>query len=180
MFENLRHGGPGDAELGKVVSQDELILHRSEWKRNGKRVVFASGSFDLLHPGHVRLLEQARALGEVLVVGVASDAAGRGKSGNAAAPHSTIARPITPAEERMEILAALAAVDCVVEFGAPTPRDLLARLKPEIIAEGGGDSDPAFTDRSELHATEPRIVHIPLEPGFSTSRLIDRIKQLTA
>src|SRR4029077_14401242 len=99
MFENPRPGGPGDAELGKVVSQDELILHRSEWKRNGKGVVFASGSFDLLHPGHVRLLEQARALGEVLVVGVATNAAGRAKSGNAPAPHRRTASPITPAEE---------------------------------------------------------------------------------
>ena len=166
--------------MGKVVSQDELILHRSEWKRNGKRVVLASGSFDLLHPGHVRLLEQARGLGDVLVVGVESDAAVRAKSGGTAAPNSNLARPITPAGERMEILAALAAVDCVVEFGAPTTRDLLARLRPDVVVEGGGEMDSAFTDRSEAHATESRVVHIPLEPGFSTSRLIDRIKQLTA
>lgn len=176
----MRDGGRGDAELGKVVSQDELILHRSEWKRNGNRVVFASGSFDLLHPGHVRLLEQARGLGEVLVVGVESDAAVRAKSGKAAAPNSNLARPITPAEERMEILAALAAVDYVVESDAPTPRDLLARLKADVVVEGGGDSDPAFTDRSEARTMEPRIVYIPLEPGYSISRLIARIKLLTA
>jgi rfaE bifunctional protein nucleotidyltransferase chain/domain len=180
MFQNARDAGPEDAELGKVVSQDELILHRSEWKRNGQRVVFASGSFDLLHPGHVRLLEQARGLSNVLVVGVESDAAVRAKSASSAAPKSTPARPITPADERMEILAALAAVDYVVEFNAPTPADLLAHLKPEVTVEGGGETDPAFTDRSDAGATEPSIVHIPLEPGFSTSRLIDRIKQLNA
>jgi rfaE bifunctional protein nucleotidyltransferase chain/domain len=163
-----------------VVSQDELILHRSEWKRNGKRVVFASGSFDLLHPGHVRLLEQAGALGDVLVVGVESDAAVRAKSVKAAAVSKSLARPITPAEERMEILAALAAVDYVVEFDAPTPRDLLAHLKPDVFVEGGGETDPAFTDRSATGAMEPRIVRIPLEPGHSISRLIDRIKQLNA
>jgi rfaE bifunctional protein nucleotidyltransferase chain/domain len=166
--------------LGKVVSQDELILHRSEWKRNGKCAVFVSGSFDLLHPGHVRLLEQARGVGDVLIVGVESDAAVRAKSGKAATPNNNLARPINPAGERLEILAALAATDYVVEFDASTPRDLLARLKPEIIVEGGGDTDPAFMDRSEGHVAETRIVRIPLEPGYSISRLIDRIKQLTA
>jgi rfaE bifunctional protein nucleotidyltransferase chain/domain len=166
--------------LGIVVSQDELILHRSEWKRNGKRVVFASGCFDLLHPGHVRLLEQARALGDVLVVGVESDAAIRANSRKAAALNKHFARPITPAAERMEILAALEAVDYVVEFDAPRPRDLLARLEADVVVEGGGETDPAFTDRSEARTMEPRIVHIPLEPGYSISRLIDRIKQLHA
>jgi len=166
--------------LGKVVSQDELILHRSEWKRNGKRVVFASGSFDLLHPGHVRLLEQARGLGGVLVVAVRSDAAIRAKSGNAGAPNRILARPVTPSEERMEILAALAAVDYVVEFDASTPRDLLARLGPDVVVEGGGDADPAFTDQSAARTTGPAIVRIPLEPGFSTSRLIHRIRHLNA
>ena len=165
--------------MGKVVSQDELILYRSEWKRNGQRTVFASGSFDLLHPGHVRLLEQARGLSDVLVVGVESDSAVHAKFSNPAAPNITLARPITPAAERMEILAALAAVDYVVEFNEPAAADLLTHLKPEVIVEGG-ETDPAFTDRSEVGATEPRIVRIPLEPGFSTSRLIDRIKQLNA
>jgi rfaE bifunctional protein nucleotidyltransferase chain/domain len=180
MFGGARNGAPGDAELGKVVSQVELILHRSEWKRNGKRVVFASGCFDLLHPGHVRLLEQARALGDVLVVGVESDAAVRADSGKATPANKDLLRPITAAEERMEILAALAAVDYVVEFDAPTPGALLAHLEAEVVVEGGGTSDPAFTDRSEAGAGEPRIVHIPLEPGYSISRLIDRIKQLNA
>jgi D-beta-D-heptose 7-phosphate kinase/D-beta-D-heptose 1-phosphate adenosyltransferase len=180
VFRNACDAGPEDAELGKVVSQDELILHRSEWKRNGQRIVFASGSFDLLHPGHVRLLEQARGLSNVLVVGVESDSAVRAKFGSSGAPKSTLARPITPADERMEILAALAAVDYVVEFNAPTPADFLTLLKPEVIVEGGSETDSAFTDRSDAGAAEPRIVHIPLEPGFSTSRLIDRIKQLNA
>jgi rfaE bifunctional protein nucleotidyltransferase chain/domain len=137
------------------------------------------GSFDLLHPGHVRLLEQARELGEVLVVGVESDATIRTESAARAASIGNLARPFTPAEERMEILAALAPVDYVVEFDAPTARDLLARLEPDVVVEGGG-INPSFTDPSEAHATEPRIVRIPVEPGFSTSRLIDRIRQLTA
>ena len=179
MFGKARDVELGDAELGKVVSQSELILHRSEWKRNGKRVVFASGSFDLLHPGHVRLLEQARALGDVLVVGVENDAVVRAKSAETGEKRG-IARPITPAGERVEILAALAAVNYVVEINALTPDQFLARLNADVVVEGGGDSDPAFTDRSDAGITEPRIVHVPLEPGHSISRLIDRIKQLTA
>jgi rfaE bifunctional protein nucleotidyltransferase chain/domain len=158
--------------VGHVVSQDELILYRSEWKRNGKRVVFASGRFDLLHPGHIRLLEQARQLGEILVVGVESDASMRASSGRSDAANSSLERPITPASERMELLAALAAVDCAVEFDASTPRDLLTRLQPDVIVTGG--SDPAN------RKAESMIVSIPLEPGFSTSRLIDRIMQLRA
>jgi rfaE bifunctional protein nucleotidyltransferase chain/domain len=158
--------------VGHVVSQDELILYRSEWKRNGKRVVFASGRFDLLHPGHIRLLEQARQLGEILVVGVESDASMRASSGPNNAANSSLERPITPASERMELLAALAAVDCAVEFDASTPRDLLTRLQPDVIVTGG--SDPAN------RKAESMIVSIPLEPGFSTSRLIDRITQLRA
>ena len=163
-----------------MVSQDELILYRAEWKRNGKRVVFASGCFDLLHPGHVRLLEQARTLADVLVVGVLADQAARAVHDNDSATNKNLARPITPAEERMEILTALAAVGYMVELDAPTPRDLLERLQPEVLVEGGSDADPAFTDQSKVPAAGPRIVHIPLEPGFSTSRLIDRITKLNA
>jgi len=159
-------------QVGHVVSQDELILHRSEWKRNGKRVVFASGRFDLLHPGHIRLLEQARKLGEILVVGVESDASVRAWSERNDAANSSLARPITPASERMEILAALAAVDYALEFEESTQKDLLARLQPDVIVTGGGDP----TGRN----ADSKVVSIPLEPGFSTSRLIDRITQLRA
>jgi rfaE bifunctional protein nucleotidyltransferase chain/domain len=180
VFGIVRDGGLGDAELGKVVSQDELILYRAEWKRNGKRVVFASGCFDLLHPGHVRLLEQACTLADILVVGVLSDRAVREIFADTAAAKQNLARPITPAEERMEIIAALAAVGYVVEFDAATARDLLERLQPDVLVEGGSDADPAFMDRSKVAAAGPRIVNIPLEPGFSTSRLIDRITKLNA
>jgi len=154
--------------VGQVVSQEKLILHRGEWKRNGRRVVFVSGRFDLLHPGHIRLLEQARKLGEILVVGVQSDAAVHASSAGGPTKNCP-ERPITPASERMEILAAIAAVDYAIEFDAPTPNDLLAQLEPDIVAVGGGD--PAGGNAGK------KIVRIPLEPGFSTSRLIDRITQ---
>lgn len=162
--------------MGKVVSQHELILQRRDWKRNGKRVVFASGVFDLLHPGHVRLLDQARSLGDVLVVGVQTDAA-------AAAPGTKGARaPITPCTERGEILAALAAVDLVVEFNEPDSRSLLAQLAPDVVVKGGseGSDASAFSEDAEAEAAGIKVVRIPLEPGYSTRRLLERIAQTHA
>jgi cytidyltransferase-like protein len=178
-----------------VVSQSELILHRQEWKRNGKRVVCVAGAFDLLHPGHVRLLEQARGLGDTLIVALQSDesvrvAAEQGDKligapstpGPAAAARNLAARPITPADERAEILAALAAVDFVTIFGEPTATEFIARLAPEVVAQGGdpGSSENAYADDDAVTAAGGLVVHLPLEPGYSTSRLIERITQLQA
>ena len=150
--------------MGRVVSQDELILHRSEWKRNGKSVVFASGRFDLLHPGHIRLLEQARSNGDVLVVGIESNA------------------PITPAAERAEIVAALAAVDYAFEYDAVTQRELIERLAPNVIVKGGeaGSDQAVFRADDAAAAAGSKVVRIPLEPGHSTAQLIERIKNIRA
>jgi rfaE bifunctional protein nucleotidyltransferase chain/domain len=167
--------------LGQVISQDNLILQRQVWKRNGQSVVFVSGCFDLLHPGHIRLLEQARSYGDLLVVGVQSDAGVRATKGKTAANAGpNIARPINPAAERAEILAALAAVDYVVEFDGSSPDALSARLSPDVIVHGaapvssttyGGERKgaPGF-----MHA---KIVPILLEPGYSTTQLLERIAQ---
>jgi len=167
--------------LGQVVSQTELILHRGDWKRNGRVVVCASGAFDLLHPGHIRLLEQARSLGDIIVVAIESDAAVRARSVGIGAV-TELLRPITPAAERAEILAALAAVDYVVEFDDPSPRDFLARFQPDIFVEGGssGAGQSSEFDAAELHALGCKVVRIPLEPGYSTARLIQRIAEVRA
>lgn len=163
-----------------MVSQSELILHKVEWKRNGKRIVFTYGSFDLLHPGHIRLLEQARALGDILVVGVRSDTAlravhARENQRDPAPPMS----PITPASERAEILAALAAVDFVVICDSAEPHEILAELQTDIAVEGARDSSAAPSPKNSA-GTSPSPVFIPLEPGYSTARLIERIQQLRA
>lgn len=162
--------------MGNVVSQGELILQRREWKRNGKRVVFASGVFDLLHPGHIRLLDQARSLGDILVVGVQSDAIAV-----AAGPNES-RMLVTPALERMEILGALAAVDRVVEFDEPDARQLLANLSPDVVVKGGseGSDASAFREDAEAEAAGIKVVRIPLEPGYSTERLLERIQQIHA
>jgi len=171
-----------------IVSQSDLILQRGEWKRNGKSVVCAAGAFDLLHPGHIRLLEQARGLGDVLVVALQSDASVRSNAppgraaGEARAGQSVATWPITPATERGEILAALAAVDYVVEFDEPTPREFFARLAPDVVVKGGdaGSQESAFLDDEAVKAAGGRVVRVALEPGYSTSFLLERISQLQA
>jgi len=169
--------------LAQVVSQDSLILQRRKWKDNGQCVVFVSGCFDLLHPGHIRLLEQARSHGDILIVGVQSDASVRnthaGAAGTAELSSKRASRPITPGVERAEILAALAAVDYVVEFDDPSPTQLIERLGPDIIVEGAAapvkpEKDTAARSPESL---SPKLVRILLEPGYSTSRLIERIQQ---
>jgi rfaE bifunctional protein nucleotidyltransferase chain/domain len=162
--------------LGNVVAHEELILQRREWKRNGKRVVFASGAFELLHPGHIRLLDQARSLGDILVVGVRSDASTEADGTKGARA------PITPAAERAEILAALAAVDFVVEYDEPNARQLLANLSPDVVVKGGseGSDASAFHEDAEAEAAGIKVVRIPLEPGYSTQRLLERIAQIQA
>jgi cytidyltransferase-like protein len=184
-----------DGQLA-VVSQCELILQRQEWKRNGKRVVCVAGAFDLLHPGHVRLLEQARGLGDILIVALQSDESVRvateqadkligslGAPGPAAAAtaRSFPAQPITPALERAEILAALAAVDFVAIFEEATAAEFIARLAPEVFAQGGeGSRENACADDDAIKAAGGQVVRLPLEPGYSTSRLVERITELQA
>lgn len=174
-----------------IVSQSELILQRQEWKRNGKRVVCAAGAFDLLHPGHIRLLEQARGLGDILVVALQSDASfqsvGRVSSRatatmDRAGVQSIAAAPITPAAERAEILEALRAVDYVVEFDEPNPREFVARLAPDLVVKGRelGSQESAFLDDEAVKTAGGRVVRVALEPGYSTSLLIERITQLHA
>jgi rfaE bifunctional protein nucleotidyltransferase chain/domain len=157
-----------------VVSQSELILQRREWKRNGKRVVCAIGVFDLLHPGHVRLLEQARALGDILAVGLQSDARAREEKG----PN----RPITPAAERAETLAALAAVDFAVVLNDERTDEFIAGLAPDAVVQGREPSSGkhAAAEIGAALAAGVKVIQIPPEPGHSTSRLIERIKQLRA
>lgn len=172
----------------EVVSQSELILHRQEWKRNGKRVVCVAGAFDLLHLGHVRLLEQARGLGDILIVALQSDESVRitaeqaAKLVGAPAPSSAPARPITPEAERAEILSALASVDFIAIFEEATAAEFIARLAPDIFAQGG-EADSSANDCADDDAVKAAgglVVRLPLEPGYSTSRLVERITDLQA
>jgi rfaE bifunctional protein nucleotidyltransferase chain/domain len=165
--------------LGCVISQDELILRCTEWKRNGQRVVFTSGAFDLLHPGHVRLIEQARSHGDILVVGIESAARSRDHRGS----QPRLSGPsITPSAERAEIVAALAAVDFAVEFDPNSSPAFAERLLPDVIVQGGNPvSDKQVSQMGESSSSiAGKVIHVPLEPGHSTARLIERIKNLNA
>jgi rfaE bifunctional protein nucleotidyltransferase chain/domain len=158
--------------MGKIVSQDELILLIAREKRNGRRVVFTNGCFDLLHPGHVRCLAEARALGDLLVVAVNSDRSVRGNKG----PE----RPLVPQNDRAEVLAALSSVDYVTIFDEPTPRDLIARILPGVLVKGADWGMDEVVGREEVEAAGGRVISIPLAPGYSTTSLLQKIRKAAA
>lgn len=164
--------------MSKVVSQEDLILRRRQWNEDGRKAALVAGCFDLLHPGHIRLLEQAHKHAEIVVVGVLDDAC---VSAPAVRRPGSVTRPITPVGERCEALAALAAVDYVFEFDTKSLPDLLGRLRPDFIVEGAEPSSPLSFAWAAATATGLiQLVRIPLEPGHSTSRLVERITQLHA
>src|SRR5690348_11674694 len=114
--------------VGRLYTRPELLEQRARWKQEGKSVVFTNGCYDVLHPGHIRLLEQARSLGDLLVVGLNTDAGVRRSKGPG--------RPVTPEQERAETLLGLEAVDAVVLFDEETPRELIAAFLPDILIKG--------------------------------------------
>jgi rfaE bifunctional protein nucleotidyltransferase chain/domain len=132
-------------------------------------VVFTNGVFDLLHPGHVRYLRQARALGDLLIVGINSDRSVRSNRG----PQ----RPITPEHERAEIIAALSCVNVVVVFDEETPHNLIAALQPSVLVKGADWPANEIVGRDVVEARGGRVVRIPLEAGHSTTSIIERIRK---
>ncbi|MCH8947076.1 MAG: D-glycero-beta-D-manno-heptose 1-phosphate adenylyltransferase [Acidobacteria bacterium] len=158
--------GSDRVSAGKILERGALLERRRQWQQAGKRVVFTNGCFDLLHAAHVRLLEQARALGEVLVVGINSDRSVRELKGDN--------RPLVPEVERAEVLSALEAVDAVTIFDEATPRELIAALLPDVLVKGG-DWGTNIVGKEEVTAAGGRVVSLPYEQGYSTSELIERI-----
>ena len=150
----------------KVVGWDELLELRESWRTGGLTVVWTNGVFDLLHVGHVRSLEAARALGSVLVVGVNADATVTAAKGPG--------RPIVPAEQRAEVVAALEPVDYAVIFEEPTPEQALDRLRPEIHAKGADYSDKPIPERAVVEGYGGRVELLPLVEGISTTELSER------
>src|SRR5579864_9047305 len=159
---------PTASSMGMIISQVELMQVTAREKRAGRRVVFTNGCFDLLHPGHVRCLAEARALGDVLVVAVNSDRSVRGNKG----PE----RPLVPEQDRAEVLAALASVDYVTIFDEPTPRELISRVLPSILVKGSDWALDQVAGREEVEAAGGRVVSIALAPGYSTTNLVQRIR----
>jgi D-beta-D-heptose 7-phosphate kinase/D-beta-D-heptose 1-phosphate adenosyltransferase len=153
--------------LRKILGKAPLAEAVRGLQRDGKKVVFTNGCFDLLHVGHVRYLQQARALGDALVVGVNSDASVHALKGPG--------RPLTPARERAEILAALACVDYVTVFGASTPLALIRALGPDVLVKGGDWPVEKIVGRAVVEARGGRVLAIPFVKNRSTTALIGRI-----
>ena len=154
--------------MGKIVSQEELVQIAACEKRAGRRVVFTNGCFDLLHPGHVRCLADARRLGDLLIVAVNSDQSVRGNKG--------ADRPLVPQQDRAEVLAALASVDYVAIFDEPTPRELISRVLPNILVKGADWVLDQVAGREEVEAAGGQVISIPLAQGYSTTNLVEKIR----
>jgi D-glycero-beta-D-manno-heptose 1-phosphate adenylyltransferase len=152
-----------------ILTLEQAIVRFAREKRNGRKIVFTNGCFDLLHPGHVRSLEQARALGDALIVGLNSDASVRALKGPG--------RPVIPAQERAEILAALESVDAVVVFAELTPREIISALLPDVLVKGGDWPGDQIIGREEVEAAGGCVISIPVVPGYSTSAILEKIRQ---
>ena len=151
-----------------VLSRDAAKLFTEQARAAGRRVVFTNGVFDLLHPGHVRYLQQARALGDVLVIGINTDRSVRANKG----PE----RPITPEAERAEVLAALECVDGVTIFDEETPLNIISDLLPDVLVKGADWAHDAIVGRDIVEARGGRVVRVAVEQGHSTTSIVQKIK----
>lgn len=153
--------------MSKIYSsRAEMVAAREEWRRQGKRVVFTNGCYDLLHRGHIRLLEAAGSLGDVLLLGLNTDASVQRMKGPS--------RPITNEMERATVASGLAAVDAVAFFDEDTPRELISVLLPDVLVKGA-DWSHFIAGREEVEAAGGVVQTVPLEPGFSTTNLVEKI-----
>jgi D-beta-D-heptose 7-phosphate kinase/D-beta-D-heptose 1-phosphate adenosyltransferase len=153
----------------KVLTLDQATRMRARLRTEGKRLVFTNGCFDLLHVGHVRYLKAARALGDALIVAINSDRAVRELKG--------AGRPVMSEQERTGVLAALEAVSYVTVFDELSPRALIAKLLPDVLAKGGDYTIDEIHGREEVERAGGRVVALPFIEGASTTDIIERIKK---
>lgn len=151
------------------MTRDEARDFAARARKDGKTVVFTNGVFDILHPGHIRYLSDARALGDILIVGVNSDRSVR-------ALNKAPDRPIHSEAERCEVLSALASVDAVVIFDEDTPHEVISALQPDILVKGADWGENAIVGRDVVEARGGRVVRIRLAEGYSTTKIIERIR----
>jgi D-glycero-beta-D-manno-heptose 1-phosphate adenylyltransferase len=152
--------------LGQIYTREELLAVRTQWKRADKKVVFTNGCYDILHPGHIRLLEAARSLGDVLILALNTDASVQRLKGPT--------RPLISQDRRAELAAALAAVDAVTFFDEDTPRDLIAAVLPDVLIKGA-DWAHFIAGREEVEAAGGQVLALPLEPGYSTTGILEEV-----
>ena len=152
------------------MTRSDAVAFVARARAQGKAIVFTNGVFDILHPGHVRYLRDARALGDLLIVGVNSD---RSVKALAKAPD----RPINSENERAEVLEALASVDAVVIFDEDTPHEIISALQPDILVKGADWGENAIVGRDVVEARGGKVVRIQLAEGYSTTTIIERARR---
>ena len=152
--------------MGHFFSREQLVQARMAWRENGKTVVFTNGCYDLLHPGHIRLLERARSLGSVLILALNTDSSVQQLKGPT--------RPLFSEKERCNIACALEAVDAVTLFDEDTPRELIANVLPDILIKGA-DWAHFIAGREEVEAAGGQVMALSLEPGYSTTGVVETI-----
>ena len=159
---------PDANQASRVLSWTQADSFIKQERSRGRRIVFTNGVFDLLHPGHVRYLQRARSLGHLLIVGLNADVSVRRNKGPA--------RPITPENERAEILSALECVDAVVIFAQDTPADIVRLVQPDILVKGADWPADQIVGRDTVEARGGKVVLVPVEQGHSTSAIVQRIR----
>jgi rfaE bifunctional protein nucleotidyltransferase chain/domain len=152
--------------MGLFFTREQLVAQRAEWKRQGKTVVFTNGCYDLLHPGHIRLLESARSLGDVLILALNTDTSVQRLKGPT--------RPLIHERDRITVALGLEAIDAVTTFDEDTPRELIAAVLPDVLVKGA-DWAHFIAGREEVEAAGGRVLPLPLEPGYSTTNMVDII-----
>jgi D-glycero-beta-D-manno-heptose 1-phosphate adenylyltransferase len=152
--------------MSVLYSRADLVHARDQWRRDGKTVVFTNGCYDILHPGHVRLLEKARSLGDLLILALNTDASVARLKGPT--------RPLISQEERARMALALEAIDAVTFFDEDTPRELIAEVLPDILIKGA-DWAHFIAGREEVEAAGGRVMALALEPGYSTTNIVEEL-----
>ncbi|MDX2178745.1 MAG: adenylyltransferase/cytidyltransferase family protein [Bryobacteraceae bacterium] len=149
-----------------VADRAQLVAVRNRWKAEGEKVVFTNGCYDILHPGHIRLLEAARSLGDRLILALNTDASVQRIKGPM--------RPMLSQDDRAALADALQAVDAVTFFDEDTPRELIAEVLPDVLVKGA-DWAHFIAGREEVEAAGGEVKALPLEPGYSTTNLVDLV-----
>ena len=152
--------------MGIFYERLALAQARAEWRRAGKTVVFTNGCYDILHPGHIRLLEKARSLGDLLILGLNTDASVARLKGPT--------RPLIPEQERARMALMLEAVDAVTLFDEGTPRELIAEVLPDILIKGA-DWAHFIAGREEVEAAGGKVMALALEPVYSTTNIVEEL-----
>ncbi|MBI3683191.1 MAG: adenylyltransferase/cytidyltransferase family protein [Acidobacteria bacterium] len=152
--------------MGRFYTRGELIEARAKWKEQARKVVFTNGCYDILHPGHIRLLEKARSLGDVLILALNTDSSVQRLKGPS--------RPFLNERERVTVALGIEAVDAVTLFEEDTPRELISMVLPDVLIKGA-DWSHFIAGREEVEAAGGTVLALPLEPGYSTTGMVEEI-----